>query len=95
MAERLRSEIARIECAARNERDADAQIANLDAQYLLTCALLPLNSVARRRVTDAIQRQERRDHEAREQRREMRERTMHPVHVPIGKGATMVLWTEK
>ena len=67
----------------------------LDIQDYLGLALLPPKSVLRKKVTEALRRAEKMKRHAESQRRSMREEEMVPLHVAIGKGATMTLWTEK
>lgn len=93
--ERLIKKVESIEESCDTEEEVDQQISMIDVQLLLSIPFLPLNSRVRRRIATAFRRQEQKKHEARELREDMEEREMRPVHIPIGKGATMVVWSKK
>ena len=95
MADRLRKRIDAVEKRTVTQRDADIEITSLDVQLLLTAALLPTNSVTRRRVADAFRRMETVTHSHKRQTTAMKEEEMRPVHIPIGKGASVVIWAPR
>lgn len=94
--ERLRTKLDSLEARLEPTEFYDA-VAALDAHHLLNVAKLrksKANEAAlRERIVTALHNSAHRKRELKEQLAQRREEdTMRPVHVAIGKGATMVLW---
>ena len=93
---KLQRTVDRLERTLAPDSFEDA-IAELDVHLLLTAAKLDsankLEARLRNRIVDALRQSRRRKEDLKAQQHARREEAQsRPVHVPIGKGATMVLW---